>query len=31
MGRLFLVHELWNFFFHDRRVSNGPTLKQFCP
>jgi anaerobic magnesium-protoporphyrin IX monomethyl ester cyclase len=29
MGRRVLVHEWWNFFFRDRRVSNGPTLKEF--
>jgi anaerobic magnesium-protoporphyrin IX monomethyl ester cyclase len=29
MGRRVFVHELWNFLFRDRRVSNGPTLKQF--
>ncbi|EAZ92297.1 B12-binding domain-containing radical SAM protein [Crocosphaera chwakensis] len=29
MGRRVLVHECWNFLFRDRRISNGPTLKQF--
>ncbi|MBE9175051.1 magnesium-protoporphyrin IX monomethyl ester anaerobic oxidative cyclase [Synechocystis salina LEGE 06155] len=29
MGRRVLAHELWNFFFGDLRVSNGPTLEQF--
>lgn len=28
MGRRVIVHELWNFLFHDLRVSNGPTLRQ---
>jgi anaerobic magnesium-protoporphyrin IX monomethyl ester cyclase len=28
MGRRVLVHEWWNFFFRDRRVKSGPTLKQ---
>ncbi len=29
MGRRVLFHEWWNFFFRDRRVSDGPTLEQF--
>lgn len=29
MGRRVLIHEFWNFFFRDRRINNGPTLKQF--
>lgn len=29
MGRRVLFHEWWNFWFSDRRVTNGPTLKQF--
>ena len=29
MGRRVLLHEWWNFWFGDRRVTNGPTLEQF--
>jgi anaerobic magnesium-protoporphyrin IX monomethyl ester cyclase len=29
MGRRVIVHEWWNFFFHDVRVRNGPTLEHF--
>jgi anaerobic magnesium-protoporphyrin IX monomethyl ester cyclase len=29
MGRRVLVHEWWNFWFRDCRVSNGPTLQEF--
>lgn len=29
MGRRVLLHECWNFFASDRRVSNGPTLEEF--
>jgi anaerobic magnesium-protoporphyrin IX monomethyl ester cyclase len=29
MGRRVLLHEWWNFWFSDRRVTNGPTLEQF--
>jgi anaerobic magnesium-protoporphyrin IX monomethyl ester cyclase len=29
MGRRVWFHELWSFFCRDRRVSDGPTLKQF--
>ncbi len=30
MGRRVWIHEWWNFFFRERRVSNGPTLGEFC-
>ena len=29
MGRRVLLHEWWNFWFCDRRVTDGPTLEQF--
>lgn len=29
MGRRVLLHEWWNFWFGDRRVTDGPTLEQF--
>lgn len=29
MGRRVLFHECWNFWFRDRRISNGLTLEQF--
>jgi anaerobic magnesium-protoporphyrin IX monomethyl ester cyclase len=29
VGRRVLVYGWINFFFHDRRVKNGPTLQQF--
>nr|WP_228021490.1 hypothetical protein [Romeria gracilis] len=29
MGRRVLVHEWWNFWFRDRRITNGPTLAEF--
>lgn len=29
MGQRVWAHEWWNFFFRDRRVSDGPTLEQF--
>ena len=29
MGKRVLLHEWWNFLFGDRRIKNGPTLKQF--
>ena len=30
MGRRVWLHEWKNFLFHDRRVADGPTLRQFC-
>ncbi|NEZ56116.1 magnesium-protoporphyrin IX monomethyl ester anaerobic oxidative cyclase [Adonisia turfae] len=29
MGRRVIVHEFWNFLFHDSRIINGPTLREF--
>lgn len=29
MGRRVIVHEFWNFIFHDSRIKDGPTLKEF--
>jgi len=29
MGKQVLLHEWWNFFFGDRRVTDGLTLEQF--
>lgn len=29
MGKRVLLHEWWNFFFRDRRITNGPTLEEF--
>ncbi len=29
MGKRVLLHEWWHFFFSDRRVKNGPTLREF--
>lgn len=29
MGRRVLFHEWYHFWFHDRRISSGPTLEQF--
>ena len=29
MGRRVLLHEWWNFWFRDRRVTDGPTLAEF--
>jgi anaerobic magnesium-protoporphyrin IX monomethyl ester cyclase len=29
MGKRVILYEWWNFFFCDRRITNGPTLEQF--
>lgn len=30
IGRQVWPYEIWNFFFRDRRLKNGPTLAEFC-